>query len=125
MLQRELLGVENELADVSQVINRESEHPEIIVRAMEPQVWRWNCCAAADNDSDDDEDDDEDDDDDDERAGGRAAAIPPASCGASSAITHWHVIAACQPAAGPRGRAQKLGDAVRGGGARAAASRCV
>lgn len=42
LLQRELLGVENELADVSQVINRESEHPELIVRAMEPQVPRLN-----------------------------------------------------------------------------------
>ena len=40
LLQRELLGVENELADVSQVINRENEHPELIVRAMEPQVQR-------------------------------------------------------------------------------------
>jgi hypothetical protein len=52
ILQRELLGVENELADVSQIINRESEHPELIVRAMEPQVWQqhelWllqpHCC---------------------------------------------------------------------------------
>jgi hypothetical protein len=38
ILQRELLGVESDLADVSQIINRESEHPELIVRAMEPQV---------------------------------------------------------------------------------------
>ena len=46
MLQRELLGVENELADVSQVINRESEHPELIVRAMEPQVKHMNAVVA-------------------------------------------------------------------------------
>ncbi len=76
-LQRELLGVENELADVSQIINRENEHPELIVRAMEPQVHR---------------------------------VLPPPL---HLAFSYRLCLAACQPAARSRGRAQGSGDAVR------------